>query len=283
MGLFSKKEETNELGCQVISVLNQKGGVGKTTLAFNVAHALAERGKKVLCIDMDPQANLSLLGGIDEAEKHIFHLLINSVRELKAIHSPLQLSEVIVSSGGIDFIPSGQDLSGFELTVAGITAPRQLVFKKLIKNMGLDQLYDVVLVDGPPTLGLITVNILCASTGVLVPFQPDQFSHKGLVHFHDVLEEVADMGIGKAPKVIGYIPNLVESRRKQSEQDFDQILSQFRKDDIPFFGSIPNRVQLVKSCAKRKSVFDFSSKEYKELQNSFLEMADRITEVNYDS
>jgi len=278
MGLFSKQVPVQTLDCEVISILNQKGGVGKTTLAFNVAHALAKKGKKVLCIDMDPQANLTLLAGYEQVDHSIFQLLINSVRELKAIHIPLSVDDVILN-GKVDLLPSGQELSGFELTIAGITAPRQLVFKKFIQNIGLDQLYDVIIVDGPPTLGLITVNILCTSTGVLVPFQPDQFSHKGLTHFHEVLDQVADMGIGSAPKIIGYIPNLVDTRRKQSEQDFELILKDFKNTDAPFFKAIPNKVQLVKSCAKRKSVFDFSSKEYHQLQSSFLEMANKIVET----
>ena len=278
MGLFSKPKPIPSADCEIISILNQKGGVGKTTLAFNIAHALATKNKKVLCLDMDPQANLTLLSGHEEVDQSIFQLLINSVRELKNLHIPLDINDVILK-GKVDLLPSGQELSGFELTIAGITAPRQLVLKKFIQNLGLDQLYDVIIIDGPPTLGLITVNILCASTGVLVPFQPDQFSHKGLTHFHEVLKDVEQMGIGPAPQIIGYIPNLVDQRRKQSEKDFNMILKDFKQTETPFFQAIPNKVQLVKSSAKRKSVFEYSSKDYRGLQTSFLETADKIMEM----
>ena len=99
MGLFFNKDKPKPKG-KVISLLNQKGGVGKTTMAFNIAHALAKQGeKRVLCIDMDPQANLSLLcsGGVSlEKDNNIFHLLINSIRELKALHTPSVFTDIVV-------------------------------------------------------------------------------------------------------------------------------------------------------------------------------------------
>ena len=98
---------------KVISFINQKGGVGKTTMAFNAAHALARNGHKVLAIDLDPQANLSLLFKAD-TETNIYHLLVNSIKELKRLHAPAMLSEVLVK-GSVDLLPAGQELSGFDL------------------------------------------------------------------------------------------------------------------------------------------------------------------------
>ena len=105
--------------------MNQKGGVGKTTMPYNMAHVLNEMSHRVLCIDMDPQFNFSLLFGhdINSEQRNIHHLLINSVRELKTLHSDVLSSEVIIKTEkGIDMLPSGQELSGFELSVAGINA-----------------------------------------------------------------------------------------------------------------------------------------------------------------
>lgn len=262
---------------KVVALLNQKGGVGKTTMAFNMAHAFAQLGKKVLCLDLDPQANLSLLFGNRSQSHNIFHLLVNSVRELKSLHSPVLISDVIQTENGIDFIGSGQDLSGFELCVAGISAPRQLILKKQLEKNGLLDSYDYIIIDGPPTLGLLVVNILCACNGVLIPFQPDQFSRSGIKNFHDVLEQVEDMGVGAAPTVLGYIPNLVDIRRKQVGLDFAQIKQELEGlGQAPVYDGFPNKVQLVKASALGKTVFDYQSREYQELKQQFLAMAKQI-------
>lgn len=275
--LKSATKKTNSVGKgRIIALMNQKGGVGKTSMAFNVAHALSHAGHKVLCIDMDPQANLSSLFEVDftNQKANIFHLMINSVRELRNLHTDVFLSECIIKNGNVDIIPSGQDLSGFELTVAGINAPRQLLLKKFIENNDLTKIYDYIVIDGPPTLGLLVVNILCAVNGVLFPFIPDAFSEQGLKNIHQVLEDVEDMGITESPKVLGYIANLFEKRRKQANEDFVSI-----KDEIgggKVFGPFYNRATFAKSMACKKSVFDFEANEYKELQGQFLEVANFI-------
>ena len=192
MGIFSNKtnQVSNEKGKgKVLSFLNQKGGVGKTTMAFNTAHALASGGKKVLCIDMDPQANLSLLFGHESITHHVYHLLLNSIRELAPLHVPVMVMDTI-TEGKVDILPAGPELSGFELTVAGISAPRQLILKKIIESNRLLSLYDYIVIDGPPTLGLLVVNIMCASDGLLVPFRPDEFSRVGLGHFYNALDQI---------------------------------------------------------------------------------------------
>ena len=141
MGLFFKsKNKTSSFSEEVlsqsktISFLNQKGGVGKTTMCFNSAHASARQGHRVLCLDMDPQANLSLLFNVEkkEDEYSIFNLLINSVRELKPLHSPVHVDEIIHTTDvGIDLIPSSQELSGFELSVSGINSSSAINTEKL--------------------------------------------------------------------------------------------------------------------------------------------------------
>ncbi|EQC50886.1 ParA family protein [Bacteriovorax sp. DB6_IX] len=269
---------------KVIPFLNQKGGVGKTTMCFNSAHALAQKGKRVLCIDMDPQANLSLLFGVDTSETDqysIHQLLVNSVRELKSLHSVCLVDDVIVE-GEVDIIPAGQELSGFELTMAAISSPRQLILKKFLEKNDLLNRYDYILLDCPPTLGLLVVNAICAGHGVIVPFRPDDFSKKGLNHFYDMLEDVQDMGIVDVPEILAHVPNLVDNRRKVEEQDLHEIKEmigeRLGEDRVvnPFY----NRAQLVKSQASKKSVFDYSSKEYSHLHQQFHEIADIIETWN---
>ncbi len=274
---FKSNQETSAQKGRVIALMNQKGGVGKTTMAFNLAHAFANQGKKVLCIDMDPQSNFSSLFDIPENadRKNIHHLLINSIKELKALHTATFLNDVVIKGAdGIDLIPSGQELSGFELTVAGINAPRQLILKKFIEKFELKSTYDVIIIDGPPTLGLLVVNILCATDGVLYPFVPDRFSEQGLKNILQVVSDIEEMEITSTPKNLGYIPNLFDSRRKQAGADLEQIKQTLGQATM--HEAFTNKVQFGKSLAQRKSVFHYKSNEYKDLQRQFTAMTETV-------
>ena len=268
-----------EASGKVIALMNQKGGVGKTTMAFNLAHAFAHQGKKVLCIDMDPQGNFSSLFDVEIPEKHLYHLLVNSLKELKALHTSVLISDVIIPSKQeegvrIDLLPGGQELSGFELTVAGINAPRQLILKKFIEKYQLRSQYDVIVIDGPPTLGLLVVNILCATDGVLYPFVPDRFSEQGLKNILQVVSDIEEMEITTTPKNLGYIPNLFDGRRKQAGTDLAHIKETL--GEAFMYEAFTNKVQFGKSLAQRKSVFQYKSSEYKDLQRQFTEMSETV-------
>lgn len=266
---------------KVISFINQKGGVGKTTMSFNMAYALAALNKKVLAIDLDPQGNLSMLFRAD-GEYNIHHLLVNSIKELKVLHTPTLLSEVLVK-GEVDLLPGGQELSGFDLTVASINSPRQLILKKFIELNNLRSRYDYIIIDCPPTLGVLVVNSLCASDGVMVPFRPDDFSLKGLENLYQVLEDVDDMGIVSVPEIILHVPNLVDLRRKQEKEDLLKIANEIEKSmgegkmALPFMNKSP----LVKSLAEKKSVFHYQGLPFKELQADFMKMATTVEEWSH--
>ncbi len=291
MGIFfkqrsSSQDDVNVGDGKVIAFINQKGGVGKTTMAFNSAHALAKQGHRVLCIDMDPQANLSLLCGVDLEDNYsVYNLLVNSVRELKNLHVPALFQDVLVPGAVIDVLPASQELSGFELSVASISGPRQLVLSKFLEKNSVLSRYDYIIVDCPPTLGLLVVNILCAAHGVIVPFRPDEFSRKGLGHFYQVLEDIEEMGVSDIPEVLAHIPNLVDLRRKQERSDLERITKDLEqafgesKVTSPFY----NRAQLVKSHAQKKSVYAYQSKEFEDLQGQFNNIAQIIQEWGHDN
>lgn len=267
---------------KIISFINQKGGVGKTTMAFNAAHALAKKGHKVLAIDLDPQANLTLLFEAKN-DLNIFHLLINSVKELKMLHVPAMLGNVM-TKGVVDLLAGGQELSGFDLTVASINAPRQLVLKKFIELNGLRDRYDFIIIDCPPTLGLLVINSLCASDGVIVPFRPDDFSLKGLEHFYQVIADIGEMGIVKAPEVFLHVPNLVDLRRKQESDDLSKIIQSIEAElgAGKVFSPFLNKAGLVKSLSSRKSVFEFKNQEFSTLQTQFSGVAEKIEEWSHE-
>ncbi len=263
---------------KIISFVNQKGGVGKTTLAFNTARALNSLGKKVLCIDLDPQANLSMLISerpIDDEREGVFQLLINSQKELRKLHKPLLVTDVL-EKGDVDLLCGGQDLSGFELTVSAIQFPRPLILKRFLESSGLIERYDYIVIDCPPTLGLLVINALCASDGVIIPFKADEFSLQGVRHFYQVLEDIKDMGLGINPDIITHVPNLLDGRRK-SELESMEVIKKFVADNaFSTAQGFQNRSGILKSINSKKSVFEFESSEYKPIKEEFLSMGKTI-------
>ncbi len=181
---------------KIIAIANQKGGVGKTTTAINLAGSLAEQGFHVLCIDMDPQANLTVGLGINlrNVERSMAEALIDS---------NVTLDEIIVQTQtpGIDVAPSTIDLSASE-NVLFSAIGREQALRDTLEASAADR-YDYVLIDCPPTLGLLTLNALVASDGVIIPVQTQYYALKGFTALMNVISQIRIKGLNPRLRVLG--------------------------------------------------------------------------------
>lgn len=230
----------------VIAIANQKGGVGKTTTAINLSAALAKSGKKVLLIDLDPQGNSSL-SFLDHKviEYSIYDLLTDSNTSPEHIVKQTSIP-------GLDVLPSRINLAKFESKLIGeFDAP----FRLKDRIDGLIKSYDYILIDTPPTLGLITVNALVASDYVLVPIQPSYFALEGT---DDLLETVEKVKARPNPRlqVLGVVITLLDKRTTLARDIQEQIRTVF--GDKVFATVISKSVRLEESPAYKETIFTFA-------------------------
>lgn len=230
----------------VISIANQKGGVGKTTTSINLSAALALAGKKVLLIDLDPQGNSSITFLPQQIiERSVYDLLTES---------NVEVEEVIYKTNvpGLDIIPARINLAKFESKVLGeFDAPFRLKDRLdvLLKN------YDYIIIDTPPTLGLITVNALVASNFLIIPIQPSYFALEGT---DDLLETVDKIKSRPNPNlsILGVVITLMDKRTTLSKDINEQIKQVFGAK--VFDTVISKSVRLEESPAYKETIFTFA-------------------------
>ncbi len=188
----------------VIAIANQKGGVGKTTCAINLGGALASLGHEVLCIDLDPQANLTVGLGIDlnTVERSIADVLIDSNVTLGSIIRPTKTKKV-------DVAPATLELSAAEVELFNAIGREMALRDKLARDV-VDR-YDYVLIDCPPTLGLLTLNALVAANGVIIPVQTQYYALKGVAALLKIIKTVQSR-LNPKLKVLGLLPTFYDSR-----------------------------------------------------------------------
>ena len=190
---------------RIIAIANQKGGVGKTTTAINLAGSLAEQGHRVLCVDMDPQANLTVGLGINlrNVERSIADALVDSDVTLDDIIVPTQTPNV-------DVAPSTIDLSATE-NVLFSAIGREQALRDILESPAAER-YDYILIDCPPTLGLLTLNALVASDGVIIPVQTQYYALKGFTALMNVITQIRTKGLNPRLRVLGLLATFFDAR-----------------------------------------------------------------------
>jgi len=229
---------------EVIAFANQKGGVAKTTTTLNLAVAFAESGYRVLCIDLDPQGNLTMSQGIDpdKVEKSLYDVLVND----------MPISEIIVKRE-IDIAVASIDLAGAEIAMS-TKIGRERSLQKALQEVAAD--YDYVCIDTPPSLGLLTINALTAANKVIVPVQCEYLSMRGLVQLQNTLRMIQE-NLNPDVRIEGILPTMLDSRTVHAKEAVEILEENF--GDLVFRSRIKKAIKFAEAPVKGASVLKYDS------------------------
>ena len=227
---------------RVIAFANQKGGVAKTTSTLNLAVAFAEKRHKVLIVDLDPQGNLTMSQGLnpDSIERSMYDVLVHKL--------PI---EQVVHHGEVDLAVSSIDLAGAELALASMIGRERALDKALLP---VRPEYDFILIDTPPSLGLLTVNALVASHGVIVPVQCEYLSLRGLVQLENTLTMIRE-NLNPDVEIEGILPTMYDSRTLHSREAVEILQENF--GELVFNTKIRKTIRYAEAPVKGSSVLKY--------------------------
>ena len=249
----------------VIAFANQKGGVAKTTTTLNLAVAFAEQGLKVLAIDLDPQGNLTMSQGMnpDTIERSMFDVLVHRL--------PI---EEVIHRAEVDLAVSSIDLAGAELALSSLIGRERALEKALLP---VKAEYDYILIDTPPSLGLLTINALVASNSVIVPVQCEYLSMRGLIQLQNTLSMIRE-NLNPDVRIEGILPTLVDTRTVHAKEAIELLEENF--GDRVFASRITKTVRFAEAPVKGMSVLKYdpdgkAAYAYRELAREVLENGKR--------
>jgi chromosome partitioning protein len=220
---------------RVLAVVNQKGGVGKTTTSVNLAAALAQAGRRVLLIDLDPQGNATMGSGVDKRTvgRTVYHVLLG-LAELAGVR-------VRVERGGFDLLPANRDLAGAEIELVELQN-RETRLKSALERVAHE--YDFVLIDCPPSLSLLTVNALTAAQRVLIPMQCEYYALEGLSDLVATIKRVR-ANLNPELEIAGLLRTMYDPRNTLSQQVSQQLEDHFK--DKVYRTLVPRNVRLAEA------------------------------------
>lgn len=227
-----------------IAITNQKGGVAKTTTTYTLAAAYAEQGKKVLAVDLDPQASLTFSAGVDPDQ------LSKSLHDVMIGKAPIE--SVIVSVTGFDLVPSCIDLAGAEVHLLTRTG-REHALARALRDVSDN--YDVVLIDCPPSLGILTINGLTAANAIVVPLQCETLSHRGVGQLLDTIEDVRSF-TNPDLRVLGIVPTMFDNRTKHSHFILEDVRSRYHLN--VFSPPVPKSIRFAEAPGHGKTILDYA-------------------------
>jgi chromosome partitioning protein len=230
----------------IVAFFNQKGGTAKTTSTLNVGAALVERGRRVLAIDLDPQASLTMALGIDvsKLDLSVYDLLADERLPLSATVMPTNIT-------GMNLIPSHPDLAAAELELLSVIERERRLDDKLSRSQPLP--YDYVIIDCPPALNILSINILVAASSLVIPIEPHPLSLMVLKRLFETVERVKRLN--PRLEVIGFLPTKVHHSSRLAADMIETLAERF--PNLPLLPSIPLSVKSAESISESTSILQY--------------------------